>query len=229
MKIYILAFISLFFVFNLSAQNILLEKDTEELYSISDFGPNRKHFMHLYGGMGFYSVSSSNFKGFNTNEIFAGLRYKRKFSSSFSGGTAFYWKHSNFRYNTDPEIIDEGTFYDKEKLNVNAFGTELYLRINFDPERGNYIGDYIDIGGYGEWLFSNAYKMYEKSGYALFKKKKTVYRQLEEVNDFGYGILLRMARSRFVLFINYRISDYFDTHTNEPARAVVGLELGLHR
>ncbi len=229
MKKSILALIAFFFVFNLSAQNILFEKDTEELYSISEFGPNRKHFMYLYGGMGFYSVSSSDFKQFNTNEVFLGVRYKRKFSSSFSGGTTFYWKHSNFRYNTDPEIIDEGTFYDKEKLNVNAFGTELYLRINFDPDRGNYVGDYIDLGGYGEWLFSNAYKTYEKSGYSLFKKKKTVYRQLNEVQDLGYGILLRMARNRFVLFINYRVSDYFESDKNEPARAVVGLELSLYR
>ncbi|MGM0497833.1 MAG: hypothetical protein ACQESJ_07945 [Bacteroidota bacterium] len=229
MKKYILTLVGLFFVFNLSAQDILLEKDTDELYSISDFGPNRKHFMHLYGGMGFYSVSSSEFKPFNTNEFFAGLRYKRKYSSLISGGTALYWKHSNFRYDADPKIIDKETFYDKEKLNVNSIGTELYIRINFDKDRGNYVGDYVDVGGYGEWLFSDAYKTYEKSESSLFKKKKTVYRQLEDVSKFGYGVLLRMAKNRFVFFINYRFSDYFDSDIEEPARVVIGLELGLHK
>ena len=229
MKKYICLLLFIFIVVDLSAQNILFEKETEDLYKIPEYGANRKHFLHLYTGFGMYSIGSTMLKEYHTHEYNLGIRYKRKFSSLFSAGTALYWKNVNFRYKEDPEIIDQGTFLDKEKLKVNAAGTEIFVRLNFDTSRGNYVGNYIDLGGYGEWLFSNAYKTFKDGGFGLFKRKKTVYKQLDQMNNFGYGIQLRMARNRFVVFVRYRISDYFKNDLVEHPKSVIGLEIGLHR
>jgi hypothetical protein len=226
---YIYCLLFVFLVFDLSAQDILFEKETNELYEVSKYGANRKHFLHLYTGFGLYSTGSTSLKPYHTHDFTLGLRYKRKINSFFSAGSALYWKRSNFRYKNDPEIIDQGTFLDKEKLNVNSAGTEVYVRINFDTARGNYVGNFIDFGGYGEWHFSDAYKTYKEGGFALFKKKKTIYRQLDQMKNFGYGVQLRMARNRFVVFIRYRISDYLKNGEAEPPKAVIGLEISLHK
>jgi len=213
----------------LFAQNILMEKETEKLYEVSETGPNLKHFLHLYTGGSFYAGSSSDIKPFYSGDFLVGLRYKRKISPLIATGSSLYWRNATYQYKEDPEIIDEGTFLDKEKLIFNSLGSEMYMRINFDPDRGNYVGNFIDIGAYGEWIFSDAYKTFKEGSFSLFNKQKTVYRGLKKTRNFGYGALLRMARNKYVFFIHYRLSDYFKNDLNEPERIVVGVQIGLHK
>ena len=73
MKKWIAFFVAFFFSLGLTAQNILLEKETEDLYKVSEHGPNRKHYFYMYGGMGFYTALPSNVKAFNTKEWVIGI------------------------------------------------------------------------------------------------------------------------------------------------------------
>lgn len=213
-------------------QDIVLKQKPDKLYEESLYGPNKKHFMHLFLGMGFYlpGAESDAMNYWSTNTFHTGLRYKYKISNTFSTGLDLHYKNSTFNFNKETQIIQDNRFYDKEKMIVHGVGSEYYFRINFDTDRGNYVGNFVDLGFYMEWLPWSRYITNNKSGASLYKEKEEIYKNLKRLEDFEYGISLKMAKNKYVLFINYRLSDLFDDKYGyvELPRATVGLLLGLH-
>jgi hypothetical protein len=209
-----------------------MNEKTEDLYEKSDFGENRKHFIHPWFGYGlFLPGEDEGIRYWNTHEFSAGLLYKYKLSNVFSTGASLVYENLNFRFDEETRIIDDNQFNDKEKLIVHGIGPEYYIRVNFDSERGNYMGNFIDLGVYVNWLFGSAYKTYNSTDGGIFQEKEITYKGLDQLNDFSYGATIRMAKDSFILFVDYRMSDLFDdkyNYINLPKYSV-GLVLGLHR
>ena len=226
-----LFFIFIFFSSLVLGQDVIMEEETEKLYAESNFGANRKHFVHFYTGAGFYLPDKGDgFKYWNTNSFIAGVRYKLKLTDVFSTGLDIHYKKSNFRYDSENQIIPDNQFFDKEQLIVHGVGPSYYLRINFDSDRGNYVGNFVDVGVYMDWIFGSRYKISDASGSNLFKETETIYKNIKRLNDFEYGAMLRMAKNKYVLFIHYRLSDLFDEKYNyvEHPRATLGILVGFH-
>ncbi len=216
----------------LSAQNVILHEKTENLYEKSKFGENRKHFLHPYFGFGFYLPGEDEgIKYWNTNSFNAGLLYKYKLTDVFSTGVSLVYENLNFRFDEETRIINDNQFNDKEKLIVHGMGPEYFIRINFDSDRGNYMGNFIDLGFYGKWLFNSAYKTNNSSSEGIFNEKEVVYKGLNQLNNFSYGANVRMAKDSFILFIDYRMSELFDDKYNyiDLPEFSLGFILSLHR
>ena len=150
-----------------SAQTVLLEENPAKDTLPKIYGKNLKHFTHFYAGFGFASdnLNTDSVKinyGLSAN-YFIGIRYKRKINKFYALGYDVSLSATNFniQQNTNKNFLDTH-HYTKEKYHDASLALELYNRINIG-KRGNSIGKYIDIGIYGEWVFSNYH--YTKNPY----------------------------------------------------------------
>jgi hypothetical protein len=128
----------------------------------------------------------------------------------------------------DSKTVPDNTINDKEKIQVNAVASSAMLRINVG-RRGNYIGNYLDLGAYGDWNFQKKHKTTNTN--SDNEKVKVSTSKLKYVEDFSYGFLTRVGIGRYALKARYRISDIFKSTYEMPElpRLIVGFEVGLFR
>ncbi len=232
----LLILFSLLLIFSTLGQEV--EEDDDSVT-----GPNKLHFLHAYFNTGFMLLPSEG-NGADliygkSHSISFGIRYKLKIVDYFSIGAGINYTFNGYhlKQNTG-KLITDTVLYDKEKILTNNLGGDVFLRFNIG-KRKNTIGNYVDLGAYGDWTYNNSRKYYinvdmpgNPKGYEIFitTQKNVVY--LEKLN---YGFSLRLAYGKYALFGKYRISDMFNQDFKENfsrsefPRLIVGIELGLHK
>ena len=218
-------------------QDVLLEEDVKADTIKQTVGPNLKHFTHLYFDLGFI-VGESETEGADINygksyTFSIGYRYKRKICNFYAIGfdISYYFMSYNLKQNIF-KILPNDSIHNKEKLIFNNLGLELYNRFNFG-KRGNYIGNFIDIGAYGNWAYK--IKHYTKDDINVdinkAKIKQVTYTGLVYPEELNYGLRARIGINRYVLSATYRLSDLFKEIYDYPElpRLSVGLQIGLHK
>ena len=215
------------------SQSVLLEENVDYYEDTPEYGPNRKHYVHFYGSYGHLLGSSKEGKSeidpLLSSYFDLGSRYKRRFSQLFSIGYDLSLSNRNFRLaESDARNLPNNNLLDKEKINVFSLGAVIYSRFNVG-RRGNYIGNFLDIGVFGGWNFSSRY--YYKNEY-----KEGQYRKYSEYNPdyvkaLNYGVLARIGYNRYVLFARYRFSDMIDTQGNyeDLPPFNIGVQIGFHK
>jgi hypothetical protein len=226
------------FVFIISP--LFSQEDDDET---SNFGANKRHYVHAYINTGFMLTSSDGSGGDiiygKSHSITPGVRYKLKISEVFAVGASL-----NYTYNvwhlrqTDDKQIPNTILYNKEKLLNHNLGADAFFRFNLG-KRTNTVGNFIDLGAYGEWSYSNARKYYinvdlhldpRAFDYYITTQKNLVY--LEKLN---YGLTARFGYGKYIIFGRYRMTDIFTPEfkeaisTTEFPRLIIGFEIGLHK
>lgn len=237
MKKILILLLMLDFIFAGKAQDVLLEDDVEFYEKNQKFGRNRKHYYHGYFStgvsLGATKDNKSPVKELLSNHINLGLRYKLKISDFYSLGCDIAYSIYNYRLEDD----DERTFpfekhYKKEKIDLHSVSFGLYQRFNYIGRggRGDYIGNFLDIGVYGNWSFSNRYLYKEKFNDNEQKRKFTVYSP-DFINVLNYGVLARVGYNRYVVYARYRLSELIKTDMgySDLPPFTVGLQIGIHR
>lgn len=213
---------------SVQAQKVLLSQDVLQDTVVPKKGPNRKSFSHLYVGYGLIFGDEGNLKTKQpgTSDFRIGYRLKRKVSESFSfGGEVSYIKNS-FRPKNNPAGIE------KVKFIVNRAEAGLYLRLNYG-KRGDKIGNFIDIGGSGGWIFKSALIQTDKKPVSTFINANTLqtkYTGLSFIEDLSYSGLIRIGFGRYVFYGEYRISDVIAPaySRDDLPRITAGIQIGLH-
>lgn len=229
---------ALLYTYSGFAQTVLLHEDVNNDTIKSDFGPNLKRFNHFYMGYGLVLGPSTGagadiLFGKSSNFTF-GYRVKRKLSNTLAVGWELNYNTTSFRLKQDSlKIFPHTLLHEKEVFFSHAFQLQLYARLNFG-KRGNYVGNFIDIGGWGQWDFSYRH-FYRDMPFFLgsynaqvveVTNKKLLYTQ-----PLNYGLGFRAGANRFVIYAQYRLSNIFDnvlfpTYPELP-RLVVGLQIVL--
>jgi len=229
---------------NSYSQRTLVEEDV----STYDFekpknGPNLLHFTHWYLALDFYAPNpiEENIKcQYATSHNFMiGYRYKLRVTNWLALGadaefyTSSYYFEDDFFYDITSEI---NTNHNKEKLRLNNFGTEVYIRFNCG-KRGNVIGKFIDFAAYGLVNFDAKHIYIDKFSTPHFYDSKTVKvvnSNLNYIEFLNYGARFRIGYNRFAVSFAYRLSDILtkefksDNNQLELPRFSVGLQVGLH-
>lgn len=215
----------------LVAQQVLIEEDLRGDTLIPRFGMNRNHYWHSYLGAHFPNANARDpLADINVGRSWTfeyGFRYKRRFSQILSAGLETYFKRSSFHPENFLDLdIPQGYSYNREKFVFLAVGAAIYQRFNTDPWRGNYIGRFIDVGGYFEVNAGMRHVLHLQGPDRLQMRRKGM--GIHE--PFQFGLLARFGRNNFVIKGSYRISDLFKPETALPdfPRFTLGLELGLH-
>lgn len=218
------------FAFVAPAQTVLLDVDKVDT-TYSKFGPNRKHFVHLYFSYGL--IFGKNNEGAKTrvpgsNDFKIGLRYKYKISELLSLGVeANYGNHTfDFRQEEGKVIVDT-TLHDEEEIIMHYLEPTLFLRFNIG-ERGNSIGRFIDFGaGLPIRLVASHFTQNELS---TGEVQTVTTSRLSYVQSYYAHAFARIGFNNLAFFYQYRFTDFFTNAVDYPAlpAMTMGIQLGIH-
>jgi len=231
MKKFILLLIILISTEYSFSQSVLMEQDVKKDSILPKFGKNYKNYYHFFVGLGAIigqpDSAGSNIKYGFSNNINFGYRYKLRLCNLYSIG--FEIAYNNYAFNLKQDsskVLPNKLLHDKEKLTFNNIGLGIYNRFNFG-KRGNRIGNYLDIGAYGDWICG--VKHFMKDEQSNGNIIKTTISHLKYYETFAYGVSASIGFNWFALTAKYRISDMFVKSYNYPElpRLTVGIQLGL--
>jgi len=219
-----------FVVYRSEGQTVLLNYDraTEPKYNK---GPNRDKFVQGLMKIGFVTPpeygDAKLIYGSSVN-LGIGLRKKFKVSGLYSLGWQFEYEYTDFKFKKNAsELSPAGTPIKTKRFDVSALALGFFNRFNFDPDRGNHMGTFFDIGINIIYAYSmNEVYKYE-TGYG---EAVTKVGDLDYVNSIQSDFVARFGYSKLSMYGKYRVTDYFesDSHRSEVPRVVVGIELGLY-
>ncbi|UOQ51480.1 hypothetical protein [Hymenobacter cellulosivorans] len=216
------------------AQRILLRENPAEDTVASVFGPNRAYYNHFYLGYGLVAGPGSARPGAelrygNSAEIVVGLRNKFRMSQTLALGLDMrYARVTYYLAQNAQKVVPNSAQHYREYLALPQAQLEGFVRLNYGP-RGNVIGRYVDVSGWGGWVISTAHHYEDRPG-AGAKRVTVTEHGLNYLRRWSYGAGLRAGSSRYALTARYRFSDVFTAATQpqypELPRWVIGLELG---
>ena len=243
MKKTIFLFSLILILTSLNAQRVLIEEDVASYDEANTkYGQNYRHYLHFYTDLAFFTPNpledQLEIKYGLSNSFTFGYRYKLKLTNWLAVGADI--KHNSLIYNFkntfkpfDEEINIE---HDKDKLKLNSFGTEVYLRLNFG-KRGNMIGKFIDFAGYINAIYSTKhiyYNTYASGNMFKAEEQKTINSKLQYIQPYFYGAKVRLGINKFVLSFDYQLSEIFtqefvqETNNYNLPKFSIGLQIGLH-
>lgn len=231
-------FLVLILIFNaapaLKAQQILLQEDPENAGK-SNFGPNLKHFTQVHFLIGQAVGKGDEGLSINDNrslDFMAGLKYKYKVNSIFSAGFDLNYHYYDYNIKSNksarfPDTVFSSTYVNnvRRRFSFNTIRLDGYLRFNFDPNRGNYLGHYIDLGAGIDDILSRAFVSIDKGDDK--SKIKTIVTRSPYLQKYSYSVFARLGFNWFALYANYRLNNIFVDKYNLPDAPplTVGIEL----
>lgn len=238
-KLLFVLFVASIVFIDLSAQEVLLEKNVEDQYKEIK-GPNMRHYGHFYFGLGdfldFDENAGTEINPWKSVQFMIGYRYKLKLCSFYALGLDLSFKTNSYFLEGDdvnPVDIDNPlavTANEKKHLySNNGLGMEIYQRINIG-KRGNALGKYFDIGARGQWNISDIDDIITVNDDDPYTKRvRVINRRLKYVEPFSYGLSARIGINKMIIYGDYRLSDIFKSEFNmgELPRLSLGLQLVL--
>jgi hypothetical protein len=213
---------------------VLLEEAVDYDFH-SEYGPNGKNFFQGYSGFAFMVGPSDTGVAINyglSSEQFLGWRYKRRLSGMFSlvGDMGFRAAQFNISQPKGNYFLDttfwhrSGVEHRKEKIGYYSLDLGAFVRINFDPRRGDNIGRYLDLGATGSYLFSNRYVTIDEQREA---RVKTRFTRFPYMNPLQYELTGKLGFNIIAIVAKCRMTDIFKPQYNFPEfpRYLIGLEI----
>jgi len=196
-------------VFNVQAQDVILDVETAVDTIEPKKGPNYKRYAHLFMGFG-VNAQLGEKGGLITpglDQFQLGTRYKYKFNETFSAGWEWAYASSSFNMKQTSSKFTPDTFlHDRQRLIFYNLRLGAYLRINFG-RRGNTLGKYLDLAGYGDYVF--AHTLFTKITLADESVLRIRRSQLDYFQRINYGVEARIGVGKIIVFGNYRLSNLF--------------------
>lgn len=203
-------------------QSVMMEQDVNADTITPKFGKNRKNFIGSFigGGMMFGEATGDTnmmMKAVGSTSFNYGIYYKYKVSNLYSVLLSGIYRTSSFSFETNGN----------EKYNrlvMNELLAEFANRFNIG-KRGDFVGNYFEIGISGDYSISNYNKIKEKGNDTDIYKTQVIKRvNLNYMEKFNYSAHARIGLNRFCVTADYRLSDL----VNENAKVdLPPITLGL--
>ena len=213
-----------------TAQTVLLHEEPEDTI-ISQFGPNRTHFLHTY--MGFGLLFGQNLEGAKTtvpgsSEWHFGVRYKLRLGETVSLGLETAYRISTYKLRQEEgKLLPDTVLHDAEQLRQEWLEPAFYLRIN-SGLRGNRIGRFVDAGIAAPLLLSSAHFTEDELPDGQIREVTT--RRLPYIEPMVWKAFLRLGFNNLVFYGEYRLTDLIQPESGFPQLPAmsVGLQIGFH-
>ncbi|RYD81469.1 MAG: hypothetical protein EOP53_06280 [Sphingobacteriales bacterium] len=225
---------------NVWAQRELLAEDrTKQNDTTPSRGKNEPNYTHTFIGLGMLLGKAEEGMdiGYGRSlQFMSGMRYKRKLSGMFALGLEPAYKYTGINFNKkEANTFLDTTFWGKgtdtthhlEKLGLHTASLGGFLRINFDPKRGNTIGTFLDLGVAGDYIFANNYTTKGELANGTFVK--TRFTRNDFISRFQYNYFARFGYNWLAVKCSYRPSPLFKSSYNFPdaPKFVAGVEMSL--
>ena len=229
----LLLLISCFLFFSGNAQEVLLHEEVTADTVTPTFGPNYRNFLHsfmAYGTvLGGTEGPGTAIRYGNSGDFLFVVRYKYRVTNFFSWGAEAYYRSLFYSIKQDSlKTFPDTLLNDKERLTFHNLSAGLFLRFNLEKKRGNRVGNFIDLGGYGEWTFRLTHFTRNKlPDGSTVRSNRT---GLDYYHALNYGAMARLGFNRWIFFASWRFSDLFKESKNlaELPRLTVGVQIGFY-
>ncbi len=217
----------------LQAQQSLMSRNLRPTGHKENYGMNLLHFVHLYGGLGMIAGPSENeggriIYGVSLNPEVGG-RYKLRVSRHHAFGADLSYTLYSYKISQKPgKTLPDTILHKAERFIFSKITLGIYHRYSFGRV-GNYIGRFLDIGVYGDWIHYSDH--YFRNRYDDGLVIRSHVSGLDYIRNFQYGAYMRFGITRYAFFARYRISDYFAPSAELPElpRFTMGIQVGLHK
>ncbi|UOR07090.1 hypothetical protein MUN82_08310 [Hymenobacter aerilatus] len=215
------------------AQRVLLRANVANDTTYENYGPNRAFYNHFYLGyaavVGPSAGTGAEVEYGRSAELFLGLRNKWRLSQTLAlGADLRYSRLAYYLRQNDQKVLPTPAQHHREYLALHQAQAEGFVRINYG-RRGNAIGRYVDVGGWGGWVMGSTHFYEDRPGPNGARRQRVSVRGLEYVRRWSYGVGARAGIGRFALVGRYRLADTFTPSTQayypELPRWTLGLEL----
>lgn len=214
-------------------QRVLLRGDVAKDTTYAGFGPNRAFYNHFYLGylpvVGSAAGPGAQLHYGSSAEFMLGIRNKFRLNQALSlGFDVRFVRQGYVLKQTDDKVLPTSATHYRESLVLSQGQLEGFVRLNVG-QRGNVIGRYLDLTGWGGWAFGTAHRYQDRPSTGP-KKIDVAEHGLPYLRRWPYGVGARAGSSRYALVARYRLSDTFTKAASasypELPRWVVGVELG---
>ncbi len=220
-------------LFQVNAQEVLLHEEVTADTVKPTFGPNYRNFLHSFMGYGAVFGGTEGpgtaIRYGNSGDFLFGVRYKYRVTNFFSWGAEAYYRSLFYSIKQDSlKSFPDTLLNDKERLTFHNLSAGFYLRFNLEKKRGNRVGNFIDLGGYGEWTFRLTHFTLNKlPDGSIARTNRT---GLDYYNSLNYGAMARLGFNRWIFFASWRFSNLFKETKNLPElpRLTVGVQVGFY-
>jgi hypothetical protein len=209
------------------AQEIMVSEPEAIDSSVARYGPNRRHYGHFFVNFG-SSIDAGDAGARivqpRLDQFSFGYRYKLRLFQHLALGIDAALTNFDYRLQQkDGKILPNSDLHDKERMLFTVLNGGAYMRINVG-RRGNQLGNYLDLGGYGGITMSHTHFTKDKlpdGSTVRIRRNRLDYYQL-----FNYGLTARLGFKKIILFSRYRLSDMFYADKNLPElpRITAGIE-----
>jgi hypothetical protein len=211
-KINILLFLMFAVSSSLSAQTVLLKRETVRDTVERKFGKNRKIYVGLFFGYGF--VAGKETPGLpiqygNSSELVVGIWGKRKLNSHFSIVPELAFRTQWFRIaQNNTKSVPDSFHYELERYTFPTFNANAYIRYNFKAHKGNHFGTYLDIGaGINLPVWERHRRVIDDKN---TKNEVVVIRKnLQYIEPIQVTANVRLGYKRWSVYGTYRLTDIF--------------------
>jgi hypothetical protein len=210
MKKIILNIIALVFSFSLFSQDVLFSEIVKDYNQIDKIGPNCSWHNTAFMGFGFAVAEqpdSTTFKPFGSSYLDLGFRSKKKVTNFVSVVGELGVRMATFKYDEDDKIIFANNTKKKHTLNQIYLYPAIYLRFNFDVNRGNFMGKYIEFGASMDYYLSVAENMEFENGDI---KSTTNQRGFDYAEPMNFSAHARLGFNWFAIKASYRLNPFYN-------------------
>lgn len=234
----LLCYSSFLYISPVFAQDVLLEQSLANDTISNNKGPNKKNFAHFFIGLGL-TIGQPEKKGADiitglSQNYQVGYRHKFKINNFYSFGGELFYQSIGYRLKQDSaKLLPNNVLHDKESISIKSLNGAIYNRINVG-KRGNYIGNFIDIGAFAGWNFTathNSVDKHQVANNAGASVTEVINRGLIFTEDFQYGLHARIGFNKIVFWCSYRLSNTFKAKYIYPQMPplTAGIQIGLHK
>lgn len=220
------------------AQRKAVDVRVDTSSEIPRYGPNRFFFIHGLVQLG--AITGPQDYSMEVNPwswtLTYGARFKWKLWSWNAFVTDVGYRFDNYSLKKRQPGLPpfHPDLHQRTRVSVNNFSLVFCDRVNFG-RRGNVLGNYLDLGVYGDWNFFTGYVYVDQ--YYLTNpvdggqyKQKVHVSKLSYISQWNYGLTVRYGNDRFGVFARYRLNDFVtnplpSTHYHDLPKLAVGIEL----
>ncbi len=213
-----------------------LGRDTIE--AEDNTGPNRRFYVQNFvmGGLSIDQPEGDvKLRPLGGSAVAFGIRYKLKLTGLLALGAEISYQYNGYRINQDTQYLwPDSVFYPdagavsnrRERIGFGNLQGGAFLRVNFDPKRGDNLGVFMDLGGWGGY---NILSQYIAKKETSLGKREIKYSGLNDIERLHYGVMGRLGYNKVSVGAQYRLTDWFDEATDYPLlpRLLATLEVGF--
>lgn len=214
----------------------VMMNETPVDYTTKKYGPNFRHHVALVINSAYLipdSETASGADALRSVEWGIGLRYKLKLTNIIHFNTHLSYSYSRYKFNDahfipgvgyseNFNVLNSG-FNSIEETWVKYQAIELSPTFRFRLSKGNNIGWFVDVGGFGKWTFAHQSEIH---GDQVRYGDMVMASNMDPDEYFNYGYMGRVGWNVVSLYFKHRLNQQYDNLNLSPYSA--GLEIILN-